>query len=336
MAAAAGGQAFEQSLQHLGAGGMIIADICHQLPGLLPDFVDAVVFAGFRDVVLCCEQSAQELLEFLRAAATEAEAARDLVEILHADQFAGEMQQIAGIFRAEQLHHHRGRGPHIFHRVIAIGFFQPRFRPAGDRQCRRGGGVEHWSFEMAREHQPLIDLERVVVFAVIALEPILAVDALLGADEAEIYVAQRHAIVGMPSPQHRARHFARHAADRGAAPDPARRRIADPGLAIGFVHVFDMNAADPVGEVMILRRRHRRRQMAEPEFLQPRQEAFLLLASKHSEYELGSIGRAAPGYDRQNEAGEESVIEIGNAAPSLPFFFIGINCRSAHLCSRSL
>jgi hypothetical protein len=38
---------------------------------------------------------------------------------------------------------------------------------------------------MTREHQALIELELRIVFAVIAFEPVLAVDALLGADEAE-------------------------------------------------------------------------------------------------------------------------------------------------------
>src|SRR5262245_57832792 len=99
---------------------------------------------------------------------------------------------------------------------------------------------------MPRKHQPLIELQRMVVFVIIALEPVLTVDALLGAHEAEPEIAERNAIVGVPAAQHRARYFAGHAADRGAPPDPARRRVADPGLAIVLVHVFDMHAADPV------------------------------------------------------------------------------------------
>ena len=51
---------------------------------------------------------------------------------------------------------------------------------------------------MAREHQPLIRFELGVVFAVIALKPILTVDALLGADEAELQIAEGCAIIGMP------------------------------------------------------------------------------------------------------------------------------------------
>src|SRR6266853_5683516 len=164
---------------------------------------------------------------------------------------------------------------------------------------------------MTREHQALIDFERMIVFAVVTLKSVLAVDALLGADKAESGIAKRNAVVGMPSPQHRARHFAGHAADRGAAPDPARRRIADPGLAVGLVHVLDRYAADPVREIMILRRRHRRRQMAEAEFFQAGQETLLLLAAKHPEHEFRGIRCSAPRHHGKNKAGEIAMIKLG-------------------------
>ena len=182
---------------------------------------------------------------------------------------------------------------------------------------------------MTREHQTLIELERMVVFVVIAFEPVLAVDALLGADEAELRVAERHAIVGVPAAQHRARHLAGNAADRGALPDPARRRIADPGLAVALVHVFDMDAADPVREIVILRGGDRRRQMVEAELLQARQEALLLLAAKHAEHELRGITRAAPRHHGENEAGEKGVVEIGDAAPFRPCAVCALSA-SAH------
>src|SRR5260370_34106081 len=131
---------------------------------------------------------------------------------------------------------------------------------------------------MAREHQALVGFERMIVVVVIAFEPVLAVDALLGADEAEVEMIERDAVIGVPAAQHRARDLARNAADRGTLPDPARWRIADPGLAVALNHVLDMHAADPVGKIMILRRSHRRRQMVDAELLQTRQEALLLLA----------------------------------------------------------
>src|SRR5258707_11849083 len=143
-----------------------------------------------------------------------------------------------------------------------------------------------------------------IVFEVLALQSVLAVDTLLGADETEIGVAERNAVVGVPPAQHRARHFTGHAADRRALPDPARRRIADPGLAIGLIHVLDRDAPDPVGEIVILRRRHRRRQVAEPKFFEARQKALLLLTAKHPEYEFCGISRSAPRHHAQNEAGE--------------------------------
>ena len=69
---------------------------------------------------------------------------------------------------------------------------------------------------------------------------------------------------------------------------------------------------------MILRGRHRRRQMAEAEFFEAGQEAFLLLAAKHPEHEFGGVSRAAPRHHGQDEAGEKGMIEIGDAAPALP------------------
>jgi hypothetical protein len=65
-----------------------------------------------------------------------------------------------------------------------------------------------------------------------------------------------------------------------------------------------VDAADPVGEIVILRGRDRRRKMIEAELLQPGQEALLLLATKHPKYEFSCIGRAAAGDDGENEAGE--------------------------------
>src|ERR1700722_5021169 len=166
-----------------------------------------------------------------------------------------------------------------------------------------------------------------IVFAVIAFETVLAVDALLGADEAEIWVAERNAVVGVPAPQHRGRYFARHATDRRALPDPARRRIANPGLAVGLIHVFDGHAADPVGEIMILRGSDRGRQASQAELFEAGQKALLLLAAKHPEYEFRGIGRSAPRHQTKDQAGEIGVIEIGDAAPSLP-----LRLLSAVLC----
>src|SRR5260370_20213580 len=162
-----------------------------------------------------------------------------------------------------------------------------------------------------------------IVFEVVTFQSVLAVDALLGADETETGVAERNAVVGVPSAQHRTRHFTGHAADRRALPDPARRRIADPGLAIGLIHVLDRDAPDPVGEIVILRRRHGRRQVADPKFFEARQKALLLLTAKHPEYELGGVSRPAPRHRGQNEAGEIGGAEFSHAARFQPFSLAG-------------
>ena len=77
----------------------------------------------------------------------------------------------------------------------------------------------------------------------------------------------------MPSMQHRTRHFRRDAADRGARPNPAWRRIADPGLAVAFIDVFDLHAADLIGQIVILGTGDRDREASRPKFLQSRKEA---------------------------------------------------------------
>src|SRR6266436_9782046 len=187
---------------------------------------------------------------------------------------------------------------------------------------------------MTREHQALIDLERMIVFAVVTFKSVLTLDTLLGADEAEIGIAERNAVVGVPSAQHRTRHFTGQAADRRALPYPARRRIADPGLAIRLIHVLDRHPADPVREIMILRRRHCRRQVAQAELFEARQKALLLLTAKNPEYEFSGIGRPAPRHDGQNEAGEISMIELGHAAPFQPLRFARAALPIAHLYSQ--
>ncbi|MGY4499192.1 hypothetical protein ACVWYH_003123 [Bradyrhizobium sp. GM24.11] len=69
---------------------------------------------------------------------------------------------------------------------------------------------------------------------------------------------------------------------------------------------------------MILRSRDCRRQMAEAELLQARQEALLLLSAEHAKDELSGIRRAAPRDHGEDEAGEVSVIEVGDRAPAFP------------------
>ena len=78
---------------------------------------------------------------------------------------------------------------------------------------------------------------------------------------------------------------------------------------------------------MILRRRHRRRQMAEAEFFQAGQETLLLLAAKNPEHEFRGIGGPAPRHNGEDQAGEKRVIEVGDTAPSQPFRLVRSSAR---------
>src|SRR5258707_15853329 len=95
---------------------------------------------------------------------------------------------------------------------------------------------------------------------------------------------------------------------------------------------------DPVGEIVILRRRHRRRQVADPKFFEARQKALLLLTAKHPEYEFGGVRRPAPRHHGQNEAGEIGVVEFSHAAPFQPLRFAraALTLRSCLLLDRFL
>ena len=76
VAAASGGEAFEQPLQHFRTGRVIIGNIGHQLPGLLPDFERAAGRADFSSIVLRLEQRAQERREIFRGPAAQPSRAR--------------------------------------------------------------------------------------------------------------------------------------------------------------------------------------------------------------------------------------------------------------------
>lgn len=115
---------------------------------------------------------------------------------------------------------------------------------------------------------------------VIAFQTRLSVHRLPRTDEAQSWVTEDDAIVGVPSSQHCARNFRWNAADRGARPDPARRRISHPGLSVVFVDVLDLYAAKPVRQIVVLRTGDGVRKFVEPEFLQPWNETRQLLASE--------------------------------------------------------
>jgi hypothetical protein len=81
---------------------------------------------------------------------------------------------------------------------------------------------------------------------------------------------------------------------------------------------------------MVLRRRHCRRQVTQPELFEARQEALLLLAAEDPKYEFRGIGPPAPRHHRQNKAGEIGMIELGDAAPFQPLRFTRAALPIAH------
>lgn len=125
--------------------------------------------------------------------------------------------------------------------------------------------------------------------------------------------------MGMPPAQHSGGDFAGNGADRRAAPDPARGRIADPGLAIGFAHVFDIHAADLVAEIVILCGGNCMRRIGETELLDAREKALMMLAPEHTKHEFCRLGRAAACHQRHDKAGEVGVIEVGDRVPGFEF-----------------
>jgi hypothetical protein len=149
---------------------------------------------------------------------------------------------------------------------------------------------------MAGEFEALVEFERMIVLVVVTFEPVLAVDTLLGADKAQLQVAEDRAVIGVPAAQHRARDLAGHAADRCPLPNPTRRRIANPRLPVVLIHVFDTHAADPIGEIVILGSGDGWRQMSEPKLFQPGQKTLLLLTAEHPKHELRRIRGTAPGH----------------------------------------
>ncbi|MNL07925.1 hypothetical protein D3C87_1286240 [compost metagenome] len=253
---------------------------------------------------------------------------------LHPDQPPGDPRQPRGLMRTVQSDQFRDGRAHVLHRVVPLCLLQAFDRPVGGGQCRCQGGIEVGRLLATREAQALVLGDVVLVFAVIALQPRLAVHGLLGADKAQPAGAQRYAVVRMPPAQHRARDFAGNGANGGPVPGPAGRRIPDPDfLRCGF-DVFDPDAADGVRQVVIARGRHGGRQSLQAKLLEPGQEALQVLAAEDVEYELGGFAAAAPGHHGHHQPGEIGVIPLGHGGPAGGFAAGGGRGRGAngHAC----
>src|SRR5579883_3543282 len=79
MPAATSREAFEQAMQDPAAGGVVIADVVHQLPALLADLEMSRGFADPGDIVLRREQRGQQRRAFPRATVSRGQRLRHIV-----------------------------------------------------------------------------------------------------------------------------------------------------------------------------------------------------------------------------------------------------------------
>ncbi|MDT4848835.1 hypothetical protein FQZ97_829370 [compost metagenome] len=205
---------------------------------------------------------------------------------------------------------------HVFHGVVAPRLLQAVLRPGGGGQRGRAGGIEIGGFLAAGEAQALVLGEVPVVFAVVAFQPRLPVHGLLGADEAEAARAERDAVVRVPAAQHGPGHFAGNGAQRGALPGPARRGIAHPDLARGFLYVFHAHAADGVRQIVVTGGRHGWRQARDAQLFEPGQEALEVLAAEDMKDQFGRLAAAAPCDHSHHQAGEVGVVPLRDGGPA--------------------
>ena len=120
----------------------------------------------------------------------------------------------------------------------------------------------------------------------------MAVGGQHRAHEAEAVVAERHAVVGVPAPQHGPAHLGRDAADGRAVEDPARREVPHPRLRVRLRDPLHADPAEGVRQDVVLGAGDRRRQPVELQLAQPGQELLEVLAAERPEDHLG--GAAVP------------------------------------------
>ena len=103
-------------------------------------------------------------------------------------------------------------------------------------------------------------------------------------------------------------------AHRDAVPDPARRQVAHPRLGVGLGDPLHLHAAQRVREVVVLGARHRVGQPAQPELLEPGQELLEVLAAERPPHDLRRPRRSLAVDERQDDAGQVAVVELGDGA----------------------
>src|SRR6185437_4571794 len=106
----------------------------------------------------------------------------------------------------------------------------------------------------------------------------------------------------------------RNGRDRGAAPDPARWRIAHPRLAVALAQIAGLHAAKRVRVIVVERAGRRRRLVGQAELLQPWQELLQMLAAEMPEHVVARRLLAAPRDEAQHQRGHQRIVERADGA----------------------
>ncbi|MFN9939669.1 MAG: hypothetical protein ACK56I_09355, partial [bacterium] len=204
--------------------------------------------------------------------------------VLQADQPG----RAAGDFALDVVAEQRGElgkaVAQILHRVVARGLAQALGAPLGLGRLGLSGRIPARRALVAREAQPLVRREVAVVLEEVAAQAELAGHVLADAHETQPRVAQRHAVVGVPTLEKATARLDRDAAHGGSVEHPARIAEAHPGLARRLLHVLHRHPADAVGQHVVARAGDRMRQPGEAELVEARQELRLVLPAEEPEH----------------------------------------------------
>src|SRR5579883_3572542 len=115
--------------------------------------------------------------------------------MLETDEIGGPPAEKSRLRRPEERDELGERAADVIHRVVAPCLVEALGGPGRLRQTRSCAGVERRHFLAARKAQPLLGPEHAIVLIEVAFQRVLSIDGLLGADETEARLAQRHAIL---------------------------------------------------------------------------------------------------------------------------------------------
>src|SRR5262249_51625140 len=164
------------------------------------------------------------------------------------------------------------------------------------------------------EAQALVVAEVAMLLDEVAAESVLRGHVLARAYEPETRVAEARAGLGIPAPPVAVADAFPHAAERRAVVDPARMREAHPGLAVGLRDVLDLDAADPVREIVILRASDRVREPLEAELGEACEELVLVLAAKGAPHPFPDDGFTLAARHHEDEPREPRMVQRRDGA----------------------